>query len=199
MPATGHPSSEEMNAKAQVRQIMRQKLANLTPEFKENASQEICRDLAEHIVTSSAKKIAIFAAAVHEPNLSELHHLLPAHEIHYPLCGVDRKMTFHHVPSPDELVAGKHSIAWPDPRIHPLVKPEDLDFILCPGLAFTKRGQRLGQGGGYYDRYLPLASQATVVGVAFSTQIIQEIPFSAHDFLMSGLITERGSKSRSVL
>lgn len=186
------PSSEEMKQKAQIRQSMRRKIAEFTPEFKERASQAICRHLAELISPFPEKKVAIFAAMPNEPQLAELHTLLPKTQFHYPFCGANRKMTFHQVPHPSELILGRHGILAPDLARHPLVNPAQLDVIFCPGLAFTIHGHRLGQGGGYYDRYLVKTPQAQIFGVAFQTQIIPEIPCLAHDYSMQKIITELG-------
>lgn len=185
-----------MNTKAQVRHHMRQKLRELPSAFKQKASEEICRHVAEKLARIPGKKIAIFAALPSEPNLAPLHAFLPEHEIHYPLCDNEGIMTFHHAPHPKQLEAGKHGILAPDPTRHPIVIPQELDIIFCPGIAFTKSGHRLGQGGGYYDRYLPQAVRAEVIGVAFSMQIIPEIPCLAHDHLVHKLVTEIGFLSR---
>ena len=62
----------------------------------------------------------------------------------------------------------------------PLVDPADVDVALVPGLGFTARGQRLGQGGGYYDRLLPTLG-GVAWGVAFDCQVLPELPVELHD------------------
>lgn len=65
-----------------------------------------------------------------------------------------------------------------------------LDLILVPGLAFTRSGQRLGRGKGYYDRYLHHYRQlsgvrpVTSVALAFKEQIFDSIPTSEHDVII---------------
>jgi 5-formyltetrahydrofolate cyclo-ligase len=61
-----------------------------------------------------------------------------------------------------------------------------LDFILMPGLAFTREGLRMGRGKGYYDRYLNQVAEVqgrkpATVAVAFKEQIYESIPFDEHD------------------
>jgi len=61
-----------------------------------------------------------------------------------------------------------------------------LDLILVPGLAFTRTGQRLGRGKGYYDSFLTKHEEltqrsVTTVALAFCEQIYDEIPTSEHD------------------
>ena len=60
---------------------------------------------------------------------------------------------------------------------------EEPTLILVPGRAFDAGGRRLGRGGGYYDRFLGVvtASQVLLVGVAFSCQVIDEVPIGAFD------------------
>jgi 5-formyltetrahydrofolate cyclo-ligase len=69
--------------------------------------------------------------------------------------------------------------------------PAALDLVVVPGLAFTRRGERLGQGGGWYDRFLPrLHPGCATVGVAFVEQIVDELPLSAHDVRVDLVITD---------
>ena len=65
--------------------------------------------------------------------------------------------------------------------------PEELVFLM-PGLAFDRRGSRLGFGGGWYDRALSRYPQALKIGIAFDFQIVDEVPREAHDILMDALV-----------
>jgi 5-formyltetrahydrofolate cyclo-ligase len=74
--------------------------------------------------------------------------------------------------------------AVPQPRFSPgaLVPVERVDLFLVPGLAFTPRGERLGMGGGFYDRLLLQASpDAAVFGLAFDFQLLDQLPVEPHD------------------
>lgn len=63
------------------------------------------------------------------------------------------------------------------------------DVLLVPGLAFTERGNRLGRGKGYYDRYLSSFNNFKI-GVCFKEQVLAEIPMDSHDEKLDGLITD---------
>jgi 5-formyltetrahydrofolate cyclo-ligase len=94
-----------------------------------------------------------------------------------------------------ELVEGAYKILEPKEELRKLprkiVKPEELDLVMVPGTAFDKRGGRMGQGKGYYDRLLASARpDAPLVGVAFDCQIFDEIPVDAHDVFMDLVLTE---------
>jgi 5-formyltetrahydrofolate cyclo-ligase len=61
-----------------------------------------------------------------------------------------------------------------------VVAPADLAAVVVPGVAFTRDGDRLGQGGGFYDRLLLLVVGPTV-GVCLRQQIVEHIPMANHD------------------
>jgi 5-formyltetrahydrofolate cyclo-ligase len=72
----------------------------------------------------------------------------------------------------------------------PVVEP---DVILMPLLGFDRRGTRLGYGGGYYDRTLAaMTKKARLVGLAFASQEIAEIPREPHDVPLDAVVTEQG-------
>ncbi len=58
---------------------------------------------------------------------------------------------------------------------------DEIDFILVPGIAFSRDGSRLGRGRGCYDRFLPQLKNAVKRGVCFPFQIVGDIPREAHD------------------
>ncbi len=72
----------------------------------------------------------------------------------------------------------------------------DIQFVICPGVAFDIHGNRLGRGRGCYDRFCrEIKGRASVYGIAFDCQILEpneRLPFSYHDVVMDQVITERG-------
>ena len=63
--------------------------------------------------------------------------------------------------------------------------------MLVPGVAFDRDGRRLGYGGGYYDRLLPLLSRdATRIAGAFDLQIVDRVPAGPHDVAVDAIVTE---------
>jgi 5-formyltetrahydrofolate cyclo-ligase len=69
--------------------------------------------------------------------------------------------------------------------------PGTVDFILLPGVAFTREGGRLGYGGGYYDKLLAhLPHRPALVAGAFALQVVQEIPLENTDHEVEWLVTE---------
>lgn len=70
--------------------------------------------------------------------------------------------------------------------------PASIDVAIIPGAVFDRCGHRLGYGGGFYDRFLArMAPQATRIGLAFSCQVVDQIPSLPHDVPMDLVITEQ--------
>ena len=89
-----------------------------------------------------------------------------------------------------DLVPGTWGIPEPDPgRCAPVPDPAP-DWILVPGLAFDRAGRRLGYGAGYYDRLLARLPGVPRIAVAFSIQLVDQIPVDAHDLPVDILVTE---------
>ena len=63
------------------------------------------------------------------------------------------------------------------------------DLAFVPLLAFTERGERLGQGGGHYDRWLGVHSAAIAVGLAWDCQLAGDLPCEPHDQPLHAVVT----------
>jgi len=71
------------------------------------------------------------------------------------------------------------------------VTRDAIEFVLVPGVAFDLAGHRLGYGGGYYDRLLPmLPPHAVRVAGAFEIQIVDRVPAAPHDVAVDAIVTE---------
>ena len=79
----------------------------------------------------------------------------------------------------------------PEPAPHcPPVRRERIDFVVIPGVAFDANGNRLGYGGGFYDRLLPLLPGAARVAGAFDLQIVPQVPVGPNDIRIEAVLTE---------
>ena len=91
----------------------------------------------------------------------------------------------------DDLVIGKFDMQEPAPESS-IVAP---DLVITPLLAFDNYGNRLGRGGGYYDRALKTLraqGKVLVVGIAFETQLFDLIPHEEHDEKLDFVLTPSG-------
>lgn len=84
-----------------------------------------------------------------------------------------------------ELKKGKFGIPEPAELVF---APKELDLIVVPGIAFDRSGNRIGRGGGFYDRLLP-QYRAIRAGVCFDFQWLENIPAETHDCQMDLLVT----------
>lgn len=128
--------------------------------------------------------VGIYSPLPHEVNLLPLLTEYPQHRFCFPRCLKGHAMEFRIVREPAQDMEPA-AMGIPAPRIScSPVSPQELDILVIPGLAFTERGERLGYGGGYYDRYLPLCPQARLLALAFAEQMLDTLPTEAHDRLI---------------
>lgn len=90
----------------------------------------------------------------------------------------------------EDLAVGHYGVREPMPAALRPVDPATLDLVIVPGVAFTEKGQRLGYGAGFYDRFLLLAPQARRVAIAFDLQVVPWLPVGEHDLPVHTIVTE---------
>jgi 5-formyltetrahydrofolate cyclo-ligase len=91
-----------------------------------------------------------------------------------------------------DLESGAWGIPEPSARLSRL-SPGEIDIVIVPGVAFDRKGGRLGYGGGYHDKYMMgLRARVRRIAVAFEAQVEDVVPRGAHDLTMDVLVTEEG-------
>ncbi|MHA6480586.1 5-formyltetrahydrofolate cyclo-ligase [Paenibacillus sp. strain BS8-2] len=167
-------------------------------------SREASRYVAELAESQQMKSIMAYVAFRSELDLGELIRSCwqCGIDIIVPRCTfADRGMTLHQINSFDQLRSGAYGIMEPDPSLAPQLEDTWVpELILVPGLAFDKKGGRMGYGGGYYDRYWERLEslgnnenkRPIWLGVSFESQIQEYVPCEAHDLVLDGVVTERG-------
>ena len=175
--------------KPQLRQTLLQLRQNLSEEEIYQKSQSICRQIAGLEVFDKAQNILSYYPHNKEVDLLPLIDQHPEKTWHLPQLTSGNEFIALPFTSLNELQKNRFGI--PEPIKKTGERYEDqLDLILIPGVAFDPKGNRLGMGKGYYDRYLKTVPQAFKVGVAFSEQLLDQIPVEAHDEPVDLLITE---------
>lgn len=104
----------------------------------------------------------------------------------------ERRMILSEILDVDnDLAPGLWNIPEPKAdKLRPLA-PQEIDFVVVPGVAFDEKGNRLGYGGGYYDRFFAqLRADVPLVAVTFEVQVLAEIPVAPWDRQVDYLITE---------
>ena len=90
-----------------------------------------------------------------------------------------------------DLKKGAFGVMEPRPDKTPAARLSDVECLIVPGIVFDKKCHRIGHGGGYYDRFLKqLPPQVLTIGLAFSLQVVQEIPTEAHDVKLGMVLTD---------
>lgn len=117
--------------------------------------------------------------------------LLDGKKVALPVCRETGMMDFYFIRSLTELIPGKFGIPEPDVCRCELAKPDADCICLVPGLAFDSGGNRLGFGGGYYDRYLASYPDfGCTVGLCYDSCFCVELPGEPHDISVDFIITE---------
>lgn len=110
-------------------------------------------------------------------------------KIAIPRCRENGRMTFHIITSMSQTSKGKYGITEPDESL-PVPEYSENTVALIPGLSFTEKGERLGYGGGYYDRFLAEYPFIYTIGVTYEELIAASLPCLPHDLTVCALATE---------
>lgn len=145
---------------------------------------------------NSAPKIAGYAPIGTEANIWPL--LISLYEqglrVSLPVIKApNQALTFRSWTPFSEMKKDRYGVAYP--ATGKSITPQ---LIFVPLLAFTANGERLGYGGGYYDRTLASLRQKNEVfacGVAYAGQEVESLPTDAHDAKLDGILTEDGFKA----
>jgi 5-formyltetrahydrofolate cyclo-ligase len=165
---------------------------------KDALSQIICDKFMSLPAYAAAKTVKFYIDVRSEVRTRQA---LPAaltsgKKIVVPWCNDRGELDLFHLQSMDELAVGMYRILEPKPELRQLperqVRPEELDLVMVPGVAFDRTGARMGHGKGYYDKLLQHARpDAPLVALAFECQLFPEIPVGRHDVFMDLIITEK--------
>lgn len=166
----------------------------LSPKEREAFSAAICRHLAALSVLQSANVILSYMATAREVDLSAFHAWAAQRgkALAFPVSGPDGHMEAYIPHGPESWEKGRYGIRAPIPERSELILPEKLDAVILPCVGFDGQGRRLGHGGGYYDRYLPLCPRAKRILVAFEAQRLEAVTVDERDQSVGWTVTELG-------
>jgi len=183
--------------KAEVRRELACRRRALGPDETAAASQAVCDRLQTVAAVVDALLAAVYVAISGEVDLTLFINawLKRGKEILLPRFNAEAGC-YDVAPVADvenETTIGKYAIREPLPSL--AAAPSDLlngpDVAwLVPGVAFDRRGARLGRGGGYYDRLLAGVA-GPKIGVAYDWQIVPDLPQSPHDVPMDMVVTDK--------
>ncbi|MED0947971.1 5-formyltetrahydrofolate cyclo-ligase [Bacillus mobilis] len=116
-----------------------------------------------------------------------------------PKCNKEtRTMSFRQISNFDQLETVYMNLREPIPALTEEVGADDIDLQIVPGVVYTGRGERIGYGGGYYDRYL-VHYKGKTLSLAYSFQMVEHIPVEPFDKNVEKIITEKGTMVKNGL
>ncbi|WP_283609318.1 5-formyltetrahydrofolate cyclo-ligase [Faecalispora anaeroviscerum] len=181
-----------LEEKKKLRAELKQRIAALTPDYIEESNKSIVQNILGYPCYTNAKTIFCFVGTSNEINTSALieQALADGKRVAVPLCIGKGIMEAREIHSLAELHSGMMGILEPTAQ-SVLVTPAEIDFAVLPCVSCDRRGNRLGYGGGYYDRFLEKATFCSVL-ICREQLLCGQIPTEPHDIAIPAVITEAG-------
>lgn len=175
-----------LSEKRKVRQAVRSEIAKLSAEEKAVISSQIFSKIASFKEIESAKVVAIFVSLSDEPQTADFIAQLSQHKrVVIPRIAGD-EMDFYDIS--EGVTTGAFGII--EPVAATPIKPNEIDVMMVPGVAFTHLGTRLGRGKGFYDKYMSHEEfRAYTIGVCFSCQMVETLPTERHDKMLNEVVS----------
>lgn len=181
----------------QIRQAIRQARRQLTPEQQKIAAEQAKLNALQHPKIAQAKNIALFLSFDGEINTQPLIDALwqQNKQVYLPVLHPfsAHHLLFLHYRPDTQLIKNRFNIAEPLLDVRDVLPPEQLDVMLIPLVAFDNQGQRLGMGGGFYDRTLANWQQSGFypIGLAHDCQQVEQLPVANWDIPLPEIITPK--------
>ncbi len=183
--------SDLSSDKKLIRNDMVKKRSTLDETTALNMSRHIAEKLCGSEEFKNAQTIALYSSKDFEVSTTEIFNkaISLGKKVYYPkTCSKTRALTFFKVLSLDDLIVGEFSITEPYGDSEN-IEAKNLDLIVVPGLAFDKKGTRLGFGMGCYDTALAHYN-GTIAGLSYGFQFVETLPKESFDKPINLLITE---------
>ncbi len=171
-----------MTDKKELRKLCREKRNSIPKEERNEKSAIICEKLIPYL---EDKKIFSYYPFSSEVDISAINR---SFEVAYPVTYAGKYMDAW-IPKNGEFIINDFGIMEPDPDDAILLDSSDIDVVIVPLLGFDEQKNRLGHGGGYYDRYLE-SFAGVKIGVAFDEQKVSAIEAEENDVRLDIIITD---------
>ncbi len=130
-----------------------------------------------------------------EVHMSFIHETLESlgHQLCFPRVENEHDMVAYHMKSGDAMITSAWGIQEPDPQTCPKVQVKDIDLVIIPLLAFDSKGNRVGYGKGFYDRFLQDCRPETLkIGVCLDEPVQRIDDVESHDIPLDLCISPIG-------
>lgn len=178
------PQRRLHRAKQSMRELLIQKRRMMSAEERTAQSELILSQLEKMTVFREAKTVLLYYPKNNEVDVLPLFKRYKRDKVLLLPVTHRNGMTANPYEGNDKMHRGKVGI--PEPTTPPF--EGNIDVIIVPAVAFDKQGNRLGRGGGYYDRFLKKQTHATIIGVGYDFQLVDEVPVRKHDQKMHRII-----------
>ena len=174
-----------------LRKEMAAKHSEISKEERDKLSHEVVQKILAHPVYKNSKTVMAYASMPEEIQLGELFDdaFDTGKTLSIPFIVGRGNMRPVLLPSRDVLEVGDFGILTVRKENRKFVDVKEIDCVIIPGAAFDFHGNRLGKGGGYYDRFLKLAVNAKKIATAFDFQVVENIPITPSDCGVDVIIT----------
>jgi 5-formyltetrahydrofolate cyclo-ligase len=178
-----------MEDKKSIRSEVRRRIKLMSDEEKQRNAATIFAKVETAAAFANANCIALFVAMWDEVPTTEVLERWRAMGKKVVVPRVEGDIMRYYDYHPDKMAVGAFGII--EPTGEDEVSAEAIDLMIVPARAFTPKGDRLGRGGGFYDKYMALSGfRAVRYGVAFSCQIFDSLPTDPHDIPVEAVFTE---------
>ncbi len=178
--------------KTDIRDSIRAEKKGLTREQIKVAGEEVCRKLTNFLPYQETSTVYCYASYNRELPTTDIIRQALRDNKRVALPKVEgENIRFYIITNLNQITPGYQSIPEPDTLEQAIPSSRKPSLMLLPGLAFTKSGDRLGYGGGFYDRYLSTVEQGSIItcGIGYEFQVLGELPVEAYDIPLQYLIT----------
>lgn len=184
------PYTSITEEKAALRRQIRGAQQALSPAQRSHSDRALFAHLLALEEVARADTLLLYLGMGAEPDTAPLCTALRAagKQVALPRCLPHSQMEARLVREDSTLVPHPFGMLEPGEDC-PVLSRQSIDLILVPGLAFTATGLRLGQGGGYYDRYLP-GYKGLTVALCRDVFLLPHIPYGQHDCPVGLVVTE---------
>jgi 5-formyltetrahydrofolate cyclo-ligase len=165
------------------------------PDLRGAADEAVRQHLNSASIVGRAAQVVAYWALSDEVDLSPSLHLWveEGKRVFLPIVGEDLSLAFVRWDPTARMIVGRGGAKHPGLSHDDGKLSEDLTTVsLVPGVAFDASGSRLGRGKGCYDRVLADLSQlGATIGVAYSCQLLDQVPTEDHDHRLDWLVDEQ--------
>ena len=188
-----------MSVRNELRKAIRLKRNQLPSRFQSSASEQLLKQLVDLPEFSQARRLALYLANDGELDLTPVIHYCWQHNksVYLPVIHPfnSNYLIFVQYHNTSQMKANKFGIEEPIAQPSQICPTAELDLLLTPLVAFDHQGNRLGMGGGFYDRTLaplfkePQKKVPKVIGLAHDCQQVATIPVESWDIPIPKIIT----------